>query len=517
MREWLATALVSATACSTSFSPKPCSVDGDCGTGLVCELRDAKPVCVRAEDATIVIGSSSPISGTNQALGTGMKLGITLALDEQNAKGGVRGRQLSLDFRDDAYDPPAAEAAAKIFTDVQVSDTAVPKCPTTTEPLPDGHGNMVTISPTALSRGPGAVLVSLGNVGTPTMVLAAPVVIETNTLYFGAFTGASKILRNTEAGDCAKYIFNYRASYGQEADATVQLFKAKYAVPDWGHLISFDQADTFGDAGYSGLVAGYTTEYGAAPPTTTCDPTTFVCDQKGIARFRYIRNVDSSVPAQATATEAWLTQLLTNNPSGTQVVGIMMTDTYGAGTTYIQSLRQWQFDGMQTSLGKDTRLKLYFSNVSFVGPDALANGLKGATPVSCPTTVCPTGSMPMTQDVTVSQVVPNYQSDTSDVVTAYNKLISDQGATPGFTSLEGYIATRIFIAGLLAHDGPFTPDALIPTFENLPDLSLGIGATAGFTPMNHQYSQTVWGTSIQSNGTFKNQYFWTVGSPIQFY
>ena len=41
--------------------------------------------------------------------------------------------------------------------------------------------------------------------------------------------------------------------------------------------------------------------------------------------------------------------------------------------------------------------------------------------------------------------------------------------------------------------------------------------TAGFTPTNHQYSQTVWGTSIQSNGVFKNQYFWTVGSPIQFY
>src|SRR4051812_24633602 len=92
--------IVLIVGCSTDFSPKPCGVDGDCGTGLVCELRDAEPVCVHTEDASLVIGSSSAISGTNYELGTGMKLGIELALDEQNAKGGIRGRQLVLTFRD---------------------------------------------------------------------------------------------------------------------------------------------------------------------------------------------------------------------------------------------------------------------------------------------------------------------------------------------------------------------------------------------------------------------------------
>ena len=78
--------------CSTDFAPQTCAVDGDCGTGLVCESRDSTNVCVHAEDAPLIIGESAPISGTNQALGTGMKLGIELAFDEQNAKGGVRGR-----------------------------------------------------------------------------------------------------------------------------------------------------------------------------------------------------------------------------------------------------------------------------------------------------------------------------------------------------------------------------------------------------------------------------------------
>jgi len=189
-----------------------------------------------------------------------------------------------------------------------------------------------------------------------------------------------------------------------------------------------------------------------------------------------------------------------------------MTDTYGAGGDFIAALRTWQYanDSEQTSLMKATRLKLYFSNVSFVGPNALSDKLKAAGTV-------PNATIPFTQDVVVSQVVPNYQSDSSDVVTSYNKLIAQNGAQPSFTSLEGYVAARVFIAGLLAHQGPFTPDTLVSTFEALPDLSLGIGATSGFSSMNHQYSNSVWGTSIQADGSFKNLYFWSVGIPIQFF
>jgi ABC-type branched-subunit amino acid transport system substrate-binding protein len=473
----------------------PCSVDTDCGNGLVCERVQQSNVCVRAADAPIVVGQSAPISGTNQALGTQMKLGIELAFNEQNAMGGVRGRPLVLNFRDDAYDPPAAEAAARAFTDVQMMNGQAPKCPSTSLPEPDGHGNNTPVATNAMERGPNAVIAELGTVGTPTMVRAAPVALETHTLYFGAFTGATKILRDTTAGDCVKYVFNYRASYAQEAQATMDLFKNK-GVGGFESLVSFDQNDTYGDAGYNGLVAAYANDFPSSP----------IPGGKAIARFRYTRNDDTSVPAQAAAAESYLANLLANT-SGTQVVGVMMTDTYGAGSTFIQALRTWQYANdsqQQPPYNKAQRLVLYFSNVSFVGPNALSDDL-----VSAGTYSTPNGAMPFTTAVYVSQVVPNYQSDTSDVVISYNKLIAAQGATPGFTSLEGYIAGRVFIAGLLAHNGPYVPDALISTFENLPDLSLGIGATAGYTPSNHQYSTSVWGTSIQASGSFKNLYYWT--------
>ena len=191
-----------------------------------------------------------------------------------------------------------------------------------------------------------------------------------------------------------------------------------------------------------------------------------------------------------------------------------MTDTYAPATAFITGLRQWQFasDAQQTSLQKATRLSLYLSNVSFVGPNTLAQRLKQAGNVTTPM-----GPMPYTTSVFVSQVVPNYQSDSSDVVTDYQKRVQAAAETPGFTSLEGYVAARVFLAGLLNHQGPFTPGSLIASFEGLPDLSLGIGASSGFGPGNHDYSKSVWGTSIASDGSFQNVYFWSDGSPIQFF
>jgi ABC-type branched-subunit amino acid transport system substrate-binding protein len=440
------------------------------------------------------------VTGTNQALGTGMKLGIQLAFDEQNAAGGVRGRQLQLDFRDDAYVPALAEQAARALADVQPQSTAA-KCPSSTAMI---AGNP-PVSQVALARGPDAVLAFLGNVGTPTMVRAAPVALESGTIFFGAFTGASTVLRDDTAGDCKRYVFNVRASYAEEAEATVEYFKFK-GVTDFKAMISFDQSDSFGQAGYSGLVAAYNHNYGNFP--ASADPT------NPIARFRYDRNDENSVPSQATAACNYLAGLLSNT-TGTINVGVMMTDTYGAGANFITALRTWQTanDSQQTSLMKATRIKFTFSNVSFVGPNALSDLLVNAGSVTMPGG----GTILMSQDVIVSQVVPNYQSDTSDVVVAYNKLIAANHAAPGFTSLEGYIAARVFIAGLLAHKGPFTPDSLVSAFEHLPDLSLGIGAASGFSPTNHQYSGSVWGTAINKDGSFKNLYFWAGGSQIQIF
>ena len=47
-----------------------------------------------------------------------MRRGVLLAFDAQNAKGGVRGRKLVLEFRDDSYVPELAEASTRELLDV---------------------------------------------------------------------------------------------------------------------------------------------------------------------------------------------------------------------------------------------------------------------------------------------------------------------------------------------------------------------------------------------------------------
>lgn len=486
-------------SCSSAFVPRSCASDGDCGSA-VCEQRDGRSVCVDPASASLHIGMSAPISGPSQSLGTEMKRGVSLAFDEQNAAGGIRGRKLVLDFRDDQYQPDLAEASARSLVDVQTTKDP-PRCPTTTTPAVAGQ---LPISPVALNRGPNAVLAFLGNVGTPTMVRAAPVSLETGTLFFGAFTGATPILRDTLAGPCSRYVFNVRASYANEARATLEYF-FKVKVPDYTHLLSFDQNDSFGQAGYSGLVAAYTAIRGPFP--AQADAT------NPILRFRYERGDESTVAAPATAAEAYLASLLAADGAN-HTVGVLMTDTYGPATAFITALRQWQYanDMQQTMLNKANRLKLYFSNVSFVGPNALAERLVLAGQYATPS-----GPAPYTTNVLVSQVVPNYQSDSSDVVVAYRQKIAAIGQAPAFTSLEGYISARVFIAGLLAHKGPFSPESLVSTFERLPDLSLGLGASSGFASTNHNYSKSVWGTAVAADGTFGNVYFWSDGRPIQFF
>ena len=486
--------LTSLVSCSASFHAKSCKADDDCGADLVCGQRTGQSACVAAAEEPLRIGMSAPVTGPSQELGTEMKKGIMLAFDGQNALGGIRGRKIELEFRDDQYQPQSAETAARDLLDVGAPSTAPARCPSTTSSVVAGDAPVAT---GALVRGPNAVLALVGSVGTPTMVRSAPIAVETGSLFFGAFTGAAKVLRDDLSGACRKYIFNVRASYAQEARAAVEYFR-KQRVPDSRHFVSFDQNDSFGQAGYDGLLAALTAIDG--PPATP------------LARFRYTRDDSSSVPAQVAATAAHLAKLLAEG--GSHVVGILMTDTYGPATTYIKGLRDWQYadDAEQIANSKAKRLTLLFSNVSFVGPNALATRLKNAGSV-----VTADGPKPYTNGVFVSQVVPNYESDDSDGVRDYLRALRASNLTPSFTSLEGYLAGRVFVAGLAAHQGAFTPDALVATFERMAPLSLGLGATSGFSPGRHDYSKSVFGTAIDPAGGFANSYFWSEGSAIQLF
>ena len=185
----------------------------------------------------------------------------------------------------------------------------------------------------------------IGNVGTPTMVRAAPIVVETGTVFFGAFTGAATMLRDMPCGACAKYIFNVRASYAQEARATLEFFKRKQvggSATNYKNLISFDQNDTFGQAGYDGLVAAYKDVDRRVSRQAPMRRTRSSASATRVTTTRACRRKPPPRGATSRSCSAANRHAVT--------VGILMTDTYGAATEFIKRIRDWQYanDSEQT-------------------------------------------------------------------------------------------------------------------------------------------------------------------------
>src|SRR5215472_6479612 len=57
---------------------------------------------------TVQVGVILPLTGSQAAFGEALKNGYLIALDEINARGGVRGKKLELDFYDDQSKPEQA-------------------------------------------------------------------------------------------------------------------------------------------------------------------------------------------------------------------------------------------------------------------------------------------------------------------------------------------------------------------------------------------------------------------------
>jgi len=132
-------------------------------------------------DSEIRFGISAPFTGPAKELGQNMKLGIEAAFNVANANGGVYGRRVRLVAADDGYEPArTAVTMPQLYEKDQVFGL-------------------------------------VGNVGTPTAVVALPYALDRKMLFFGAFTGAG-LLRNDPPD---RYVFNYRASYAEETAAVV--------------------------------------------------------------------------------------------------------------------------------------------------------------------------------------------------------------------------------------------------------------------------------------------------------
>ena len=364
-------------------------------------------------ESEIRFGISAPFTGPAKELGQNMKMGIEAAFNVANINGGVYGRQLRLIAVDDGYEPGrTAITMNQLYEKDQV-------------------------------------FALVGNVGTPTAVVALPYALDRKMLFFGAFTGAG-LLRNDPPD---RYVFNYRASYAEETAAVVNyLVKVRQLLPE--QIAVFAQQDAYGDAGFAGVEKAIRSLRGG--------------NETPVLRLNYQRNtvdVDDAV-AQL--------QLKRRIP----IKAVIMVPTYRAAAKFIEKTRDLYPDMIYTS-------------VSFVGSTALADelmllGQRYAT------------------GVIVTQVVPAVDGHSS-LVLDYKSALAKYfpGVAPDYVSLEGYVDASVLIAALQRNGPQLDTERLVGTLENLRDLDIGLGTPVTFSRSEHQGVHKVWSTQLGANGHYQ--------------
>jgi len=482
-------AVASALGCSspdlasTHFS---CQSDADCAGDEVCGTVSGRAACVGVSDQPITVGMSGPLQGPSQDLGIEMRRGIQAMFSGLNAGGGVFGRMLALRSMNDNYDPALALENTKLLLDIQEDS---------------GDADTPDV------RGKNSVFALLGNIGTPTMLQSAPVATKNKALFFAPFTGAQQYLRD---GTNSPYVYNYRAGYYQETDAMVD-YMTSYRQPriiasppgdSYRHVLAFTQKDSYGDAGYAGLVNAYNRLSPLPQPDSTRpDPS--------IARLYYDReNVESVQPAIDEA-ERLLAELV-DDEAGLLSVGVVMVDTYQPGNKFIRAVLDW----INADVERASRLDLAFMHVSFVSSNALADAL-----TSPPETYVDVRDgktrRSYADGVMVTEVVPYYDTQAEGVAEYRADIDSFDGGGYSFTSLEGYIAARLFTRALLLNGPTLDTESLRQTLDGrVQDLDIGIGTLLSFSSTDHQASQTVWGSVILPDGGFRVQFRWNPADGI---
>jgi ABC-type branched-subunit amino acid transport system substrate-binding protein len=387
------------------------------------------PVVRGVTDREIKIGMSAVFSGSSRELGQNMKLGVETSFQAANAGGGVHGRKLTLTALDDGYEATRAALTMKELLE---------------------------------ERG---VFAIVGNVGTPTSVVAAPYAAQHKTIFFGAFTGAPVLRQDPPE----RYVFNYRASYKEETANSIRfLIDVKRLLPE--EIVVFAQEDSYGDAGFEGVTKAL-----RALGHTDADT----------LRVGYKRNTTDVDAAVASVVRYHDKPESAGNSAADHILkhpvkAILMVATYRPAAKFIQRIRA--IPRLQKTL---------FINVSFVGSETLAEELKSLNPALC-------------SNVYVTQVVPPFDSGATGVRRYREQLAAYQPqAQPGFVSLEGFIVGSIFVEALKRAGPELTTEKLVDTLEQIEGLDLGFGTKIAYSLSEHQGSHRIWGTRLDETCTYR--------------
>ena len=362
-------------------------------------------------DNEIRFGITATFTGPVRERGRQMKIGIDTAFSRVNDVGGIGGRMLKLIAADDGNEPARTlQAMRQLYEKDQIFGI-------------------------------------IGSIGTATAAVAVPFALERRMLFFGAYTGGNVVRRDPPD----RYVFNYRPSYAEEADAAVRYLVKMRRIPV-RQIAVFAQQDDLGDAGYAGVAKAYRA---------------LGINDSALLRLNYPRNtieVDEAVN---------LLRL-----QKVPVRAIIMAASYRAAAKFIEKTR-------------NLYPEMVFTSISGVGGSSLAEELKLLGPR-------------YTTGVLVTQVVPAVSGHSSAVLEYKNALARYfPGEAPDYASLEGFVAANILIDGLKRAGQQIDTEKLVDALEATRNLDLGLGVQLSFARSDHQASHKIWGTALDESGRFQ--------------
>jgi branched-chain amino acid transport system substrate-binding protein len=226
----------------------------------------------------------------------------------------------------------------------------------------------------------------------------------------------------------SRNVFHIRASYFDETALIVKQLTSLGLTK----IAVFYQNDAYGKAGLEGVVRALKTSNLAPVATGTVERNTV--------------NVAQAV-----------TDIAAAKPDA-----VVQISAYKSSAAFIREARKAGYGGT-------------FYNVSFVGTQALADELGKEA-----------------RGIMISQVMPSPFSTTSALSREYLDAVAKSGAdtSPNYSSMEGYVAAKVFTEGLKRAGRNPTRDSFIASMETIQNLNLG-GFNVGFGPRDRVASRFV--------------------------
>ena len=238
----------------------------------------------------------------------------------------------------------------------------------------------------------------------------------------------------------SKNVFHIRASYFDETALIVKNLTSLGLTK----IAVFHQNDAYGKAGLDGVVR-------ALKPSNLAPVATGAVERNTVNVAQAVKDIVAAKPE-----------------------AVVQISAYKSSAAFIREARKAGYGGT-------------FYNVSFVGTQALADELGREA-----------------RGVMISQVMPSPFSTTTPISREYQEAVAKAGAgaTLNYSSMEGYVAAKVFAEGLKRAGRNPTREAFIAALESVQNLNLG-GFNVAFGGRDHVASHFVELSMLTEDGKVK--------------